>query len=148
MSIPDPPAFEDEASLFSLASEYLEAAEILIQVPIVKANVSSVTYFLLGHAGELLLKSLLLKHGVSLDDLKHKFGHNLAKLIKRVRKLNLTGLMSLAQLEALSETYAPKKTEYRQLKATSFPSRDLILVELRALEREVFNHVGQFTSGS
>ena len=141
MKIPDPPAFEDEASLFSLATEYLEAAELLIQAPIVKVNVSLVTYFLLGHAGELLLKSLLFKHGVTLDDLKFKFGHDLAKLIRRVKKLNLAGSISLAQLLALSKIYEPKKTEYRQLVATSFPSRESLLVELRILEREVFSQL-------
>ena len=81
------PAFEDEASLFSLAGEYLEAAEILARTPPIKINVSLVTFYLLGHAAELLLKSLLHKHGVPLTDLKDwkKYGHDLSKLIKKAK---------------------------------------------------------------
>ena len=65
-----PPAFEDEASLFSLANEFLEAAEILARSPPDELNVSLVTLYLLGHAAELQLKCLLHKHGVPLADLK------------------------------------------------------------------------------
>ena len=144
----EPPAFEDAASLFSLATEYLEAAEILIQAPAIKVNVSLVIYFLLGHAGELFLKSFLFKYEVSLDDLKFKLGHDLAKLIRRAQKLNLSKSVSFTHLRALSKIYAPKETEYRQLVVTNFPQRELLLTEVRALGREVFNHVGQFTSGA
>jgi hypothetical protein len=147
MSVVVPPVFEDEASLFSLATEYLEAADILIQAPVVKLNVSLVTYYLLGHASELLLKSFLVKHGVSLKDLKCKFGHNLAKLIQRARELGLPESVSLTALQELSKNYTPKDTEYRQLVAATYPSRDRLLNELRVLESQVFNHVGRFTSG-
>jgi hypothetical protein len=143
-----PPTFEDEASLFSLATEYLEAADILIQAPVLRLNVSLVTYFLLGHAGELLLKSFLFRHGVSVDDLKHKLGHNLAELIRRARTLGLPESVLLTHLQELSKNYAPKNTEYRQLVDTSYPPRDLLLTELRLLEHQVFSHVGQFTSGA
>lgn len=135
------PTFEDEASLFSLATEYLEAADMLIQAPAIKVNVSLVIYFLLGHAGELLLKSFLLKRGVSLDDLKYKLGHNLTKLIRCTRNLGLPESLPLLHLKDLSKNYEKKSTEYRQLKLQSYPQQDALLAELRTLERVVFNHV-------
>ena len=144
-----PPPFEDEASLFSLANEYLEAAAILARTPPLKLNVSLVTFYLLGHAAELLLKSLLHKHGVPLDDLKDRkqYGHNFAKLVGQARKSGLIASTSLRSVEAFSKNYTPKHTEYRQNVATSLPPLESLLQELRALQSQVFNHVAQFQSG-
>ena len=142
------PVFEHETSLFSLATEYLEAADILTRAPVLRLNVSLVTYYLLGHAGELLLKSYLFKRQVPLDDLKFKLGHNLSKLIRRAQSLGLPATVPLPHLEALSKTYTPKSTEYRQFKAASFPPKELLLSELRALERQVFHHIAELPGGA
>jgi hypothetical protein len=145
-----PPVFEDEASLFSLATEYLEAAEILARTPPVKVNVSLVTFYLLGHAAELLLKSLLHKHGVPLQDLKDrkKYGHNLGKLVEQSRGKGFIAPTFLLNVEAFSKTYTPKHTEYRQKVAMSLPPLESLLQELRALQSQVFNHVALFQSGA
>src|SRR5262249_21856654 len=48
-----------------------------------------VTHFLLGHGIEVALKSVLLAHGCSLDELRKKFGHDLTKAMRRVIALDL-----------------------------------------------------------
>ena len=143
-----PPVFEDEASLFSLASEYLEAAEILARTPPVKMSVSLVTYYLLGHAAELLLKSVLHKHGVPLHDLKDrkKYGHSLAKLVSEVRRSRLVAPTFLSHVEAFSKIYAPKRTEYRKKVGMDLPPLEILLQELRALKSQVFSHVAHCQS--
>jgi len=136
-----PPNFEDEASLYSLATEYLHAAEILIETPVTKLNVSLVSYYLLGHAAELLLKSFLYKAGVPLKELKFDVGHNLEQLASRVQEIGLRPPLELPQIVALSSNYKAKSTEYRQLKAMSFPPKDLLLQEVRTLSSRVFSSV-------
>lgn len=136
-----PPNFEDEASLYSLATEYLHAAEILIETPVTKLNVSLVSYYLLGHAAELLLKSCLYKAGVPLKELKFDVGHDLEQLAFRVQEIGLRPSLELPQIVALSTNYKAKSTEYRQLKAMSFPPKDLLLQELRTLSSRVFSSV-------
>jgi hypothetical protein len=74
------PRFEDEATLLSLSTEYLEAAKVLHSTPPTKVNYAIVIFYLLGHAAELLLKSFLHKNGESIVDIKNKYGHNLTKL--------------------------------------------------------------------
>jgi hypothetical protein len=150
MSSLQPPVFEDEASLFSLATEYLEAGEILARTPSVKLNVSLVTFYLLGHAAELLLKSLLHMHGVPIEDLKSMkmYGHNLSKLIEEARKRGLLASTSVLSIEALAKTYTSKHTEYRQKVAMSLPPINPLLQELLLLKSQVFNHVGRLDYGA
>ena len=92
-----PPNYEDEASLYSLATEYLHAAEILIETPVTKLNVSLVSYYLLGHAAELLMKSCLFKAGVPLKELKFDVGHDLKQLASRVQEIGLRPPLALPQ---------------------------------------------------
>jgi len=143
------PLSEDEASFFSLAAEYLEAAEILARTPSTRLRVTMVIRYLLGHSAELLLKSLLHKHGVSLKDLKDNkiYGHNLSKLVKQAKAMKLIGSEALHSVEAFSKTYSSKHTEYRQNVAMQFPSLDSLMREVRELEAQVFDHVAHFTSG-
>ena len=91
MCFKEPIKIQDEFSLFSLASEYLDAAEILIRTPPLKTNVSLVAYYLLGHAAELFLKSLLCLDGVSIKELKStkRYGHNLSKLLEEAQRRGL-----------------------------------------------------------
>ena len=136
--------FEDEASLFSLASEYLDAAVILDAAPVLKVNVSLVTYYLLGHAAELLLKSFLHKKGAALEVLTKKYRHDLKKLVVAARSQGLSHALPLHHVEALSRHYELKRTEYRHLSATQYPPRDLLLAQVQALERQVWCHVATF----
>ena len=132
---------EDEASLFSLGSEFLEAAKILEATPAVKMKVSSVAYYLVGHASELLLKSYLFRCGTSLDELKSKYGHDLIKIITKARALGLPTDVQLDLIEHLSQQYAPKKTEYRQLATASYPQLEPLLLQAQILQNHVFSHI-------
>ena len=141
-----PPTVEDEASLFSLASEYLEAATILDAAPVLKVNVSLVTYYLIGHAAELLLKSFLYKKGIAIKDLTKEYGHDLKKLVKATRSYGLSGTVPLDHVEALSKHYKAKNIEYRQLIASQYPPRDFLLAQVQALERQIFSHIATFNN--
>jgi hypothetical protein len=141
MTVVAPPSFEDEASFYSLATEYLHAAVILAETPVTRINVSLVTFYLLGHAAELLLKSCLYKAGVPLKELKLEVGHDLDQLVLRVQEVGLHPPLELPHTLELAKNYKAKCTEYRQLKAMSFPPQDLLLEEVRALSSRVFNKV-------
>lgn len=138
-----PPEFEDEASLFSLSSEYLEAASTLHGASHTKLTVSLVTFYLLGHAAELLLKSYLHKQGVPISELKNKYGHNLVKLIHHARERGLPKSLALAQLLQLAETYTPKQLEYRKNLTQTFPSVESLLHEVQELQQRVFDHIAE-----
>jgi hypothetical protein len=146
MTVVAPPSFEDEASLYSLATEYLHAAEILAETPVTKINVSLVTFYLLGHTAELLLKSCLYRAGVPLKELKFEVGHDLEELVLRVQAVGLHPPLKLPHILALAKNYKTKSTEYRQLKAMSFPPQDLLLQEVRALSSRVFNKVAAWSN--
>jgi hypothetical protein len=138
------PDFEDEATLFSLSSEFLEAAFVLFQTPAKQINVSLVTYYLVGHAAELLLKSYLYKRGVTLEDLKNRYGHHIERLIKRSRLEGLSSVVSTKHIEKLAAAYAHKRTEYRQKHELRFPPLDDLLAEAKALQAVVFDHVADY----
>lgn len=46
------PEFQDEATLFSLSTEYLEAATVLYHTAPTRFNYSVVTFYLVGHAAQ------------------------------------------------------------------------------------------------
>ena len=135
------PDFENEATLFSLASEFLEAAWALNNSPPARIKYKVVTYYLAGHAAELNLKSFLFKRGVSINDLRKRYGHDLKLLVRCARHNGLASCVSTAQIISLSSIYSQKRLEYRENKQMKFPPLDLLLEEVRGLEAEVFNHV-------
>ncbi len=138
------PDFQNEATLFSLACEFLEAARTLNNSPPALINYRVVTYYLAGHAAELNLKSFLFKGGVSIDDLRKRYGHDLKLLVRCARNKGLSSRVSTEQILSLGSIYSRKLLEYRQSKQLKFPSLDLLLEEVRGLEAEVFNHVAYF----
>ena len=135
-------SIEDEATLYSLSCEYLEAARILIDTPPTKINFSLVIYMLLGHSAELVLKSYLSKNGVVIQDLKNT-GHNLNHLIDLVRE-NEPSMQNLDAISALSSTYKAKELNYRKSKYVRFPDKDQLLMEVVSLQRFVFHHIISF----
>jgi len=138
-----PPDFEDEATLYSLSSEYLEAANILYNTPSTQIGYTLPTYYLAGHAAELMLKSFLFKHGESIKSLK-RYGHGLNYLVKRAREKGLPVNVSTEHIRSFAVTYALKHTEYRQKQLLTFPPLDLLLQEIGSLKSHVFNHVAEF----
>jgi hypothetical protein len=139
-----PPDFEDEATLYSLSSEYFEAATIIYNTPPTKINCSAVIYYLLGHASELLLKSFLHKKGVPIPALRNKFCHDLSKLAKEARKYNLSSKVNLDNIVVLSSTYKYKKLEYRKKTAEQYPSIECLLIDIQELQNCVFENVADF----
>jgi HEPN domain-containing protein len=138
------PEFEDAATLFSLSSEFLEAASVLSRTHPTQTNYTLVTYYLIGHAAELTLKSFLFKHGDTIDDLR-KYGHDLKRLIKKTRRKGLPLKISTQYLQNFSDLYKDKRTEYRQMRQVSLPQLSALLNEVKILHTEVFNHVAEIT---
>ena len=131
---------EDEATLYSLSSEYLEAAKTLNSVPPTKLQYGIVTYYLLGHSAELSLKSYLFKKGMSIQELR-KFGHDLNLLLGKASEF---GLKRFSSIQDLSPIYKAKKLEYRQRRRETFPSIDSLIEEISELQSMVFDHVCGF----
>lgn len=67
---------EDDGTLYSLSSEFLEAAIVLSQTPPIIINFSIAIYYLLSHSTELMLKAFLHKKGRTIRELR-TIGHNL-----------------------------------------------------------------------
>ncbi len=131
---------EDEATLFSLSGEYLEAAKTLHSIPPVKINYGIVKYFLLGHAAELSLKSYLYTKKVGIQELR-RIGHDLNSLID---KGNEFGLANYATIRDLSSIYKSKGLEYRRNRRETFPSIDDLIEEVTALRSITFGHFCDF----
>lgn len=137
------PEFEDAATLFSLSSEFLEAATVLSRTSPTRINYTFVTFYLLGHAAELTLKSFLFKHGDTIDDLRWKYGHDLKRLIKQARRKGLPLKVSTEHLQNFAGIYKDKSTEYRQMRQVPLPPISALLNEIQVLQSEVFNHVAE-----
>src|SRR4051812_33333797 len=77
--------------LWTDAKGMLAAAEVLMREDNNSARMRFFMpiHFLLGHGIEVALKSVLLAHGSSLEELKRKIGHDLKKAEKRVVALKL-----------------------------------------------------------
>lgn len=141
---PPQPEFEDEATLYSLSSEYLEAATVLLNTPPTRMGYTLVIYYLAGHAAELMLKSFLFKHGDTIEILAKRYGHDLKLLVKRARSKGLPSTVSTEYIQSFASTYTRKRTEYRQKRFRTFPPLDLLLLEIKRLHSYVFNHVAEF----
>jgi hypothetical protein len=83
------PEFEDEATLYSLSSEFLESATLLSNAEQTGLKCMVVTFYLAGHAAELLLKSFLFKQGDTINFLRKRYGHDLKLLVRRARMKGL-----------------------------------------------------------
>jgi len=128
---------EDESTLFSLATEFLEAAITLQATPPTKINYRSVSYYLLGHAAELTLKSYLFHQGLSSDELK-TIGHDLKRLIKKSKEEGISKSASFEQLNKLANLYKRKELEYRTKSLKTFPDIEDLTVEIQKLGAIVF----------
>ena len=131
---------QDDGTLFSLSGEFLEAARVLQATPFVRIGHSSATYYLLGHAAELMLKAFLYKHGQSISDLK-KINHGLGKLASKARAVGLPEKVQLDQTLLLATTYQEKSFEYRTKKRKTLPSLDSLTEEIGKLSAAVFDWI-------
>jgi len=134
---------ENDCTLFSLSDEFLEAARVFQETPPVRVNYKSVTYYLLGHSAELMLKAYLYKHDLSIKDLTN-IRHDLKKLIKLAKEKGFPEKVKLNHILDLANTYKDKKFEYRKEKNESLPPIDLLTEEIKSLQSAVFDRVLQY----
>lgn len=138
------PDFEDEATLYSLSSEFFEAAMVLYKTLPVRIRYDLVAYYLAGHAAELILKCFLYKCGDAIDVLAKRYRHDLKLLIRRARSKGLPVSVSTDHIELLSGAYTRKRTEYRQKRQLQLPQLDLLLGEISTLHLHVFEQIAEF----
>lgn len=131
---------QDCGTLFSLASEFLEAARTLQATPPVRMGYSAVTYYLLGHSTELLLKSFLYSCGETVKDLK-AINHDIEKLMLHAKQLGLSENAKFCNIKSLSSAYMNKTFEYRVKRMEEFPSIDLLITEVLSLQSAVFERL-------
>ena len=133
------------------SSEFLEAAliadekmgrrggyEITAPVPVM---------FLVGQSIELSLKAYLLHRGISLEKLRTKFGHNLHKLLRKAKELELKKVVDftedeLGTIEALNDLYASKQLQYIVTGAKIFPVFGPLQTATKKLVSAVCKEVG------
>ena len=125
---------ENTDTFFSLGFEFLEPASALHETPIVSIKYWVPIFYLAGHAAELLLKSFLVKRGLTVSELKKK-GHNLYDLIElsKIRGLSI----DLIAIPKLSYLYLDKRFEYRKNNTSSLPDEDLLIEEVYRLFNEI-----------
>lgn len=133
---------QDEATLYSLAGEFLEAACLLDATPPTRMNCSSATYYLLAHAAELFLKAFLYHRGMTISDLKG-LGHNLQRLIAKARDMRLPTTVVLTNVLQLASAYEDKRFEYRTRTKNIVPAIDLLIREVAHLQATVFSCISR-----
>lgn len=134
---PEPPR-TSAMGLCTGAKEFVEAAKTVF---VQGARWSQPTYYLLGHAIELALKAMLLADGVSLDDLKNKYGHNLMRCARSVMERGepFAGIIQgkLDEIELLNVYYQAKEFEYWVTGFKTYPRPEALIEFLDSLLRVV-----------
>jgi hypothetical protein len=131
---------EDDGTLYSLSSAFLEAAITLSNTSPTKTNYSIVIYYLLGHAAELMLKAHLYKKGKTIGELK-AVGHNLDALIELSKSTGQQLPVRTNCIEALAVNYKTKILEYRVKKRLQLPNTEDLINECRELQSAVFDNL-------
>src|SRR5215208_2634411 len=122
--------------LLTDAKAMLAAAKLLHDSDVWK--VQRPTYYLLGHAIEVALKSFLLANGTSPGTLKKKVGHNLAKAARRVinaRSNSVSPIVEeyLGAIDLLNHYYQAKELEYRVTGTKTYPAKEALFAFLDAI---------------
>jgi hypothetical protein len=102
------------------------------------AKVLRPTYYLLGHAIELVLKSFLLANGNSQDRLRRRIGHDLRKAALRVIAAKMDPVSKvvadhLVYIEMLNPYYVAKELEYRVTGSKTYPPQTTLLQFLQQI---------------
>jgi len=102
-------------------------------------------YFLAGQSFELLLKAFLMGRGVSLEDLRKYYGHNLQLLLKESRRRKLGKEVELKPhhvgvIDLLNLEYKPRRFQYYESGNMYLPDLQFLIEanEKLALGLEVF----------
>jgi len=134
------------------AYEYIEAAR-LVDTHLGKSHehdfVSPIpAYFLALHGIELTLKSYLLHHGISINKLTNKYGHNIRKCyIKAKYDFGLLDIFNenekdLSAIELLMEINQNMGLRYIQTGVKTFPSWAVVDPLAVRLHQSIAPHVG------
>ncbi|WP_315703904.1 MULTISPECIES: hypothetical protein [unclassified Bradyrhizobium] len=118
------------------AKQMLKAAELLHKSG--EWTVTLPTYYLLGHAMEVVLKAFLLAGGEELERLKKRYGHDIAKAAKKVAEAKHNAISPLVQeylpeIELLNGYYKAKELEYRVTGFKSFPQKERLIAFLQSV---------------
>ena len=144
----DDPTRTTPIGMLRYASDFMEAAlaaddkmgkrkgyELLAPIPVM---------FLVGQAVELALKSFLLKRGVSLRNLRHDYGHDLHRSLRKAKELGLHSLVTVTDedmgvLQLLDDLYSSKQLQYIVTGPKTFP----IFGPLQRVALKLIHAVGQ-----
>jgi hypothetical protein len=112
----------------------LRGIEIVAPVPVM---------YLIGRSIELTLKAFLLHRGVTLGELRLKFGHDLEECFKKAEQLGLPQSLSfsveeLGAFQLLKDLYSTKQLEYIVTGARKFP----FLRPLESFAEKLFKSIG------
>ena len=118
--------------IYNHAEAFLDAADREFDAA---DGISIPGYFLVGRAAELALKSYLLAHGASEDDLR-RIGHNLELALAEVNDLELPEHCEEA-LVWLNPYYSGKDLEYPKTGFKHLPSREALQEIVRGLLKAV-----------
>jgi len=148
----DDPEKTTPAGLLKYAQEFYLAAraadhelgirpgfEIVAPIPVM---------YLTAHSIELSLKSYLLHHRVSLQELRGRvLGHDLEKCMQRARNIGLDGILELKEPElnglvVLNKLYCTKQLNYIVTGMKTFPVYGPIQTLSKRLLESVGKHVG------
>lgn len=130
----DDPSRTTAMGLLTDAKEMLAAARILHESG--GLNVLNPTYYLLGHAIEVALKSFLLAGGEDLERVRN-YNHNIGKTAKKVIAANHDSMSTLVQehleeIQWLNLYYKAKEFEYRVTGMKSYPPKERLFAFLQA----------------
>jgi hypothetical protein len=147
MKTKNDPTKTTSVGLVRYAQEFFDAAiaaddvlgmrsgyEIIAPIPVM---------YLVGHSIELSLKAYLLFMGVSLDDLKNKYRHNLVKCYEEAQKYKLNDVILLTEsdykvLEVLNVLYSSKQLNYCEIGLKEFP----VFGPLQELSTKLLQSIG------
>jgi hypothetical protein len=139
-----PPGQTTPHGIIRYASEFYQAARAVDDTVGRKIGYEIVApipaLFLIAQSIELSLKALLLNRGVPLEKLKHKYGHNLRRALRKAKEFGLLSLVSLTPdeerlLGLLDDLYSSKQLQYIVTGMKTFPSYGILEgVAMRLLE--------------
>ena len=128
---------EDEYTLYSLANEFMESALALKKLTPTNIKYTSSIIYLLCHAAELFLKSILYSNGHSKAELK-QHGHDLSSLLG-MATIETFNERNYFIINDVSSMYKDKEFEYRKNKNSKLPCIDDFAGEVNSLKEIAFN---------
>ena len=128
--------------LTNTGKEFFEAFKILYdkypdEAPLPNLRLYKVKLYLVGQSIELLFKSILLNYGISLNELKNKYGHDLNKALQKVIEIGILPIneTDIARIKLLNTLYFTKDLQYPVRGTKQLPWAS----ELRSMTENLYN---------